>query len=211
MRIAIIGTGMVGRALGTGLAQHGHEVVVGTRDPEQTRRREEWAANPLTVMRFDEAVEGADLIVNATSGAATLDVLRDLGSALAEKVMLDVSNPLDFSAGFPPTLTVKDTDSLAEQIQRAHPEARVVKGLNTLTADLMLNPGLLPEPTTVFVASDFPAARDVVVALLHEVGWEDVIDLGALEAARGMEMWLPLWLRIMGATGTGQFNLRIVR
>ena len=211
MRIAIIGTGMVGRALGTGLAQHGHEVVVGTRDPEQTRRREAWAANPLTLMRFDEAVEGADLIVNATSGAATLDVLRDLGSALAEKVLLDVSNPLDFSAGFPPTLTVKDTDSLAEQIQRAHPEARVVKGLNTLTADLMLNPGLLPEPTTVFVASDFPAARDVVVALLHEVGWEDVIDLGALEAARGMEMWLPLWLRIMGATGTGQFNLRIVR
>ncbi len=211
MRIAIIGTGMVGRALGTGLAQHGHEVVVGTRDPEQTRRREEWAANPLTLMRFDEAVEGADLIVNATSGAATLDVLRDLGSALAEKVLLDVSNPLDFSAGFPPTLTVKDTDSLAEQIQRAHPEARVVKGLNTLTADLMLNPGLLPEPTTVFVASDFPAARDVVVALLHEVGWEDVIDLGALEAARGIEMWLPLWLRIMAATGTGQFNLRIVR
>lgn len=211
MRIAIIGTGMVGRALGTGLAQHGHEVVVGTRDPEQTRRREEWAANPLTLTRFDEAVEGADLIVNATSGAATLDVLSDLGSALAEKVLLDVSNPLDFSAGFPPTLTVKDTDSLAEQIQRAHPEARVVKGLNTLTADLMLNPGLLPEPTTVFVASDFPAARDVVVALLHEVGWEDVIDLGALEAARGMEMWLPLWLRIMGATGTGQFNLRIVR
>jgi predicted dinucleotide-binding enzyme len=125
--------------------------------------------------------------------------------------MLDVSNPLDFSHGFPPTLFVKDTDSLAEQIQRAFPDARVVKSLNTVSAEVMVDPGSVGDgDSSMFVAGDDPDAKDVVVLLLLELGWRDIIDLGQLSAARGMEMWLPLWLRIMGAVDGRVFNMKIV-
>ena len=136
--------------------------------------------------------------------------------ALAEvdldgKVLLDVANPLDFSNGFPPTLSVKDTDSLAEQIQRAHPEARVVKSLNTVNAAVMVDPARLPEPTTIFVAGDDEVARQLVRGLLVELGWSDIVEFPALDAARGLEMWLPLWVRLMGTLGTADFNLKLVR
>ena len=130
---------------------------------------------------------------------------------LAGKPLLDISNPLDFSAGFPPTLFVKDTDSLAEQIQAAFPAARVVKSLNTLTAQLMVEPALLGEATTVFVSGEDAAAKATVTGLLTALGHQDVIDLGGIETARGAEMWLPLWLRTMGALGTATFNIKVVR
>jgi hypothetical protein len=139
-------------------------------------------------------------------------VLRLAGAQnLAGTVLLDISNPLDFSAGFPPTLFVKDDDSLGERVQRAHPQAKVVKALNTLTASLMVDPASLGESTTVFVSGDDADAKATVVALLQSFGHDDVIDLGPLETARGTEMLLPLWLRIMGALGTGQFNVKVVR
>jgi predicted dinucleotide-binding enzyme len=123
-----------------------------------------------------------------------------------------VANPLDPSSGFPPTLTVKDTDSLAEQIQRAFPEARVVKSLNTVNCAVMVDPKRVGDgQTTMFVAGDDPRAREVVVSLLGQLGWWDIIEFGSLSAARGMEMWLPLWLRLMGRLGTADFNLKIVR
>ena len=130
MRVAIIGTGVVGRTLAGGLTKVGHDVVVGTRDPETTSAREDWVGTEAALATSREAVGGVDLVVNATNGQASLAALADLD--LAGKVLLDVANPLDFSAGFPPTLSVKDTDSLAEQIQRAHPDVRVVKSLNTV-------------------------------------------------------------------------------
>ena len=151
-------------------------------------------------------------MVNATSGAAALDVLG-LASAenLAGKVLVDISNPLDFSNGFPPTLFVKDTDSLGEQIQRAFPETNVVKTLNTLTASLMVDPKSLGESSTIFVSGDDARAKATVVSLLESFGHDDVIDLGPLETARGTEMLLPVWLRLMGALGTGAFNFKVVR
>ena len=130
---------------------------------------------------------------------------------LAGKPILDIANPLDFSAGFPPTLFVKDSDSLGEQVQRAFPEAKVVKTLNTLTASLMVNPKSLGASSTVFVSGDDAEAKATVVALLESFGHDDVIDLGPLETARGTEMLLPIWLRLMGALGTAQFNFKIVR
>ena len=190
------------------------EVVVGTRDPTQTRRREDWlAADDITLDTFAEAAAGGEVIVNATNGAASLSVLGDAGvDNLAGKVVLDVANPLDFSQGFPPTLSVKDTDSLAEQIQRAFPEARVVKSLNTMNAAVMVAPDSVGDgDTSVFVAGDDDAARAVVVGLLRDLGWRDIIDLGDLSGARGVEMWLPLWLRLMTTVGGATFNLRIVR
>ena len=151
-------------------------------------------------------------MVLATGGGVALDVLAQAGAARSTaSPLLDLSNPLDFSQGFPPSLFVKDTDSLAEQIQRAYPGLRVVKSLNTLTAALMVDPGSLPGSSTVFVAGDDADAKAVVVGLLESFGHDDVIDLGGLDAARGTEMWLPLWLRLMQSLGTAQFNLKIVR
>jgi 8-hydroxy-5-deazaflavin:NADPH oxidoreductase len=212
MRIAVVGTGMVGRTLSPALSRLGHDVVVGTRDPDATRARDDWDLD-LPLAPFGEAADRADLVVNATSGQASLGALEAVGAdALADKVLLDVANPLDFSAGFPPTLTVKDTDSLAEQIQRAHPRARVVKSLNTVNCAVMVDPSRVGDgETTMFVAGEDPGARETVVALLEQLGWHDVIEFEDLEAARGMEMWLPLWVRLMGRLGTPDFNIRVVR
>ena len=209
MRIAVIGSGVVGRTLAPAFTRLGHDVVVGTRDPEATAGREEWADTDLPLVPFDRAGDGADLVVNATSGAVSLEALAEVH--LDGSVLLDVSNPLDFSAGFPPTLTVKDTDSLAEQIQRAHPSAKVVKALNTVTAGVMVDPGSLPETSTIFLAGDDPLAREAVRELLGDLGWVDIVEFPTLDAAPGLEMWLPLWVRLMGNLGTADFNLKVVR
>ena len=213
MRIAVIGTGIVGRTLAKALATTGHDVVVGTRDPDSTGAREEWAGANLSLKTLASAADGVELVVNATNGSASLAALGEVGEEhLAGKVLLDVANPLDFSQGFPPTLSVKDTDSLAEQIQRAFPDARVVKSLNTVAASVMVAPGSVGDgDTSMFVAGDDAAARAQVAGLLAELGWRDVVDLDGLHNARGMEMYLPLWVRLMGALGTAEFNLRIVR
>ena len=225
MRIAVLGTGMVGQALAGGLTRLGHSVTVGTRDPEATlaRTAPDGMGNPpfagwladhgdVALTTYADAAAGAELVVLAGNGSAALDMLTAAGADhLAGKVVLDISNPLDFSAGFPPTLFVKDTDSLGEQVQAAFPDARVVKSLNTLTAPLMVEPGLLGAATTVFVSGDDAAAKASVTELLTGFGHTDVIDLGGIETARGTEMFLPLWLRTMGALGTGMFNISVVR
>jgi predicted dinucleotide-binding enzyme len=216
MRIAVLGTGEVGRTLAGRLDQLGHEVAVGTRDPEETAGREAYAAwaaeRPgVRLTTFTDAAAGADLVVNAASGDVSLGILDQAGDHLDGKVLLDVSNPLDHSHGFPPRLFVKDDDSLAETIQRAHPRAKVVKSLNTMHNSAMADPRALGEPTTVFVSGDDADAKATVTALLEEMGHQDVLDLGGLETARGAEMWLPLWIRTAMALGGGDFNIKVVR
>jgi len=211
MRIAVFGTGAAGQALGAAFADRGHEVVLGTRDPAATRARDGWD-RALPLAEYDDAAAGADLVVNAVNGQAALEALASAAGRLDGLVLLDVANPLDFSAGFPPTLTVKDTDSLAEQIQRAHPGARVVKALNTVANEVMVDPAAIGDgDTTIFLAGDDPAARETVTELLEGLGWRDVIAFPELSAARGLEMWLPLWVRLMQQLGTTAFNLKIVR
>lgn len=212
MRIAVLGTGIAGRTLAQAFARLGHEVVVGTRDPEVTRGRDDWTLD-LPLAAYGEVAEGADLVVNATNGLATLAVLRTVGAeALAGKVLLDVANALDASQGFPPRLAVADGDSLAEQIQRAFPDTRVVKSLNTVNCAVMVDPKRVGDGlTTMFVAGDDVRARETVVSLLGQLGWFDIIEFGHLSAARGMELWLPLWIRLMGRLGSVDFNLKIVR
>ena len=225
MNIAVLGTGSVGRAIAGRLAELGHTVVVGTRDPQETLARTEpdGMGNPpfsawhgqhpsVGLATFAEAAQGAELVVNASSGVVTLDVLGLAGAEnLAGKPLLDIANPLDFSQGFPPSLFVKDTDSLGELVQRTFPEARVVKTLNTLTASLMVEPKTLGQSSTVFVSGDDAEAKATATALLESFGHDDVIDLGGIETARGTEMLLPVWLRLMGALGTAQFNFKIAR
>ena len=226
MKIAVLGTGIVGRTIAGGCAELGHEVAIGTRDPQATLSRTEQDAmgNPpfsvwhaehehIRLLAFAEAAASAEAIVNASSGGGSLQVLSLAGAEnLAGKVLIDVSNPLDFSAGFPPTLLVKDTDSLAEQIQRAYPDAKVVKTLNTLNAALMVAPRSLADGDhSVFVCGNDPAAKATVTELLRGFGWREVIDLGDIAGARGVEMVLPLWLRLMNVLGTPAFNFKIVR
>jgi hypothetical protein len=212
MRVAIVGTGGVARQLGGDLAGRGHDVVLGSRDPAATAAKEEWQGIDLRLAPLADLAVGADLVINATNGQGSLDALASVGPSLDDKVLLDLTNPLDFSQGFPPTLTVKDTDSLAEQIQRAHPTTRVVKSLNTLANSVMLHPERVGGgDTSVFVAGDDAEARTMVANLLRDFGWTDVIEFDSLTAARGLEMWLPLWVRLMGTLGTAEFNLKIVR
>jgi predicted dinucleotide-binding enzyme len=217
LRIAVLGTGPVGRAVAAGLARLGHDVTIGTRDAAGTAGREEYAAwageHPdVGLAGFAEAAAAAELVVNAAGGDVALAILDSAGADhLAGKVLLDISNPLDGSKGFPPALFVKDDDSLAEMIQRAHPRARVVKSLNTLNNSLMVDPQRLGQDTTVFVSGDDAEAKATVTSILTALGHGDVIDLGGIETARGPEMWLPLWIRINLALGGNDFNLKIVR
>jgi predicted dinucleotide-binding enzyme len=225
MKTAVMGTGMVGRSIAARLVELGHAVTMGTRDPEVTLARREadmtgtppfaaWAAehSGIALAGFADAAAGAELIINATNGGASLDVLSQTGEEnLNGKILLDIANPLDFSNGMPPTLFVKDTDSLGEQIQRAFPAARVVKSLNTLNAGLMTHPAQLPDPGTVFVSGNDTEAKDTVIGLLRDFGHQDVIDLGDITTARGTEMLIPVWLRLWGALGSPDFNFKIVR
>ena len=225
MKIAVLGTGMVGQAVAARLSSLSHDVTVGTRDPEQTLGRTDpdgmgnppfsaWAAHhpQVQVATFADAAARAEVVVNATNGAGALPALEQAGAEhLAGKVLIDISNPLDFSNGFPPTLFVKDTDSLGEQIQRAFPQARVVKTLNTMTAALMVHPDLLGEDSSVFVSGDDAEAKGTVADLLKSLGHRDIIDLGDISTARGTEMMVPVWLRLMGALGTPTFNFKIAR
>ncbi len=226
MNIAVLGTGMVGQAVAGRLHELGHAVVVGTRDPDGTLARTEpdGMGNPpfsvwheghpdVRLATFAEAAAGAKVVVNATSGAGTLEVLRLAGEEnLAGKVLVDIANPLDFSNGFPPTLFVKDTDSLGEQVQRAFPTTKVVKTLNTMNAHLMVEPKQLADGDhSVFVSGDDEQAKQTVVELLISMGHTDVIDLGDISTARGTEMLLPIWLRLMGRLGTPAFNVKVVR
>jgi 8-hydroxy-5-deazaflavin:NADPH oxidoreductase len=224
MNIAVLGTGMVGRVIAARLAELGHHVTIGTRDPETTRARtepdgmgnppySEWESGhaDIGLGTFADAAASAEIVFNATSGAVSLQVLGLAGEAnLDGKILVDIANPLDYSS-MPPTLLVVNTDSLGEQIQRTFPGVRVVKALNTLNANLMVHPDLLPEATSVFVCGDDADAKATVTGLLASFGHTDVIDLGDITNARGPEMLLPIWVRIWGALGTPMFNFKIVR
>jgi predicted dinucleotide-binding enzyme len=215
MQIAVLGTGTVGQTLATKLVSLGHEVRMGSREAgnEKAVAWAQEAGAGASEGSFADAAAFGELIVNATAGAASLDALWAAGAAnLNGKVLLDVANPLDFSGGFPPVLSVCNTDSLGERIQNDFPEVRVVKALNTVNSDVMVDPGVVPGSHTLFMCGDDGAAKREVVGLLQSFGWpaEDVLDLGGIDAARGTEMYLALWLRLMGVAGTPHLNVKVV-
>jgi 8-hydroxy-5-deazaflavin:NADPH oxidoreductase len=227
MKIAMLGTGMVGRTLAGKLDELGHDVVIGTRDPASTLARTgndmrgglsftDWHRDHSAVRlaSLADAATHGEIVVNATAGVASIAALEAVGAdALAGKVVMDVSNALDFSHGMPPTLAVANTDSIAEQIQRAYPAARVVKALNTVSAIVMTDPGHIPGEHVVFIAGDDDEAKATVRGLLGDFGWaaETIIDLGGVRLARGPEMYMPLWLSLWGALGTLDFNIAVHR
>ena len=227
MRIGVLGTGMVGRTLSAKFAELGHETRIGTRDvgaamasTEVTRDGTgtfaQWQENnpQVPVARFADVAAHGEVVLNATSGGASLDALRMAGEGnLKGKVLIDVSNPLDFSRGFPPTLSVCNTDSVAERIQEAFPAARVVKTLNTVGAPVMVAPSAVAGGEhTMFVAGNDREAKSLVTDtfLRGGFGWKHVMDLGDIKSARGMEMYLPLWLSLMQVGGSPLFNIAVL-
>ncbi len=225
MKIGILGTGSVGKTLATALSSLGHDVKIGTRDIARTLTVEggseptpfaAWlTASPgITLGTFAQASSHGEIVVLAASGKAALQVLEGAGAEnLNGKVLIDISNPLDFSQGMPPTLLVSNTDSLGERIQKAFPEARVVKTLNTVNASLMVNPRALADGDhTIFVSGNDPSAKAQVTGILRDgFGWQDVIDLGDITTARGTEMALPLWVRLYGSFHHPRFAFKVVR
>jgi 8-hydroxy-5-deazaflavin:NADPH oxidoreductase len=211
----VVGTGTVGRTLAGKLVELGHEVRMGSREAgnEQAVEWAQAAGENASEGAFADAAKFGELLINATAGHASLNALEAAGAGnLAGKVLVDVSNALDFSGG-PPVVGVATDDSLGERIQEAFPDARVVKALNTMNASLMVAPDSLDESSNVFVCGDDAGAKAEVIELLETFGWlsGDIIDLGDISAARGAELYVALWVRLMGALGTPGFNIRVVR
>jgi 8-hydroxy-5-deazaflavin:NADPH oxidoreductase len=226
MKIGVFGTGPVGQTVAAKLADLGHAVFVGTRDPAATLAREDkdsFGNPPFKVWReqhpkiefgtLTQAAAHGEVLVNGMNGNGSLEGLKAAGEKnLAGKILVDIANPLDFSGGMPPSLTFCNTDSLGEQIQRAFPETKVVKTLNTMNCYLMVGPGQLAGADhTVFVSGNDAAAKKSVTEILQSFGWKDIVDLGDITTARGTEMMLPIWVRVWAATGKPMFSFKLVR
>ena len=215
MKLGILGTGMVGNAIGTKLVQLGHEVKMGSRTPSNEKAAEWVKANGPKASQgaFADAAAFGEIVFNCTAGTASIEALKQAGERnLQSKILIDISNPLDFSRGMPPTLTICNTDSVGEQIQRAFPNAKVVKTLNTVNCNVMVNPSLVPGDHDVFLSGNDAAAKSKVREVLTQwFGWKSVIDLGDISTARGTEMYLPLWVRLYALFQKPNFNIKVVK
>lgn len=216
MRIGVLGTGAVGTTIATKLVAVGHEVLMGSRSADNERALA-WAAESeegRSHGTFADAASFGEVVFNCTSGAASLQALGSVPARdLEGKTLVDLANPLQSSPGGPVSLSVSNTDSLAEQIQRALPGAKVVKTLNTVNHEVMVDPARAPGEHEVFVCGDDDGAKQQVVGLLSSFGWpsERIVDLGDLFAARGLEAYLLLWLRLRATFGTGYLNIQVRR
>lgn len=212
MKIGVLGTGMVGEAIASKLALLGHEVMMGARE-RGNAKAEGWAARSGgRAGSFADAAGHGELLFNCTRGEASLEALRMAGAAqLTGKTLVDVANPLDFSQGMPPSLSVCNTDSLGERIQREFPQARVVKALNTMNCQIMVDPARVPGQHDTFLSGNDTEAKAQVRQLLESFGWRRIIDLGDISTARGTEQLLPIWIRLWAALGTAEFNFAVVQ
>jgi predicted dinucleotide-binding enzyme len=216
MKIAVLGTGPVGTRLASHWVALGHTVAMGSRTANNASAREWVAAQPDRASHgtFASATRTAEVIVNATSGANSLSALLAAGANnLGHKVLIDVANPLVRDAQGELALAVANGDSLAEQIQRDYPQLRVVKALNTMNVGVMVNPRSLSGSTNVFICGNDAHAKTVATDLIRGFGWakKDVVDLGDLSAARGLEMYVVLWARLASRLGTPSFNISLIR
>ena len=200
MRIGVLGTGVVGTTIAGKLRELGHDVLIGSRSAGED------------AVPFADAAAHGEVVFNCTNGNASLEALSSAREEnLAGKVLVDVTNALEFSEGRPPVIGVSTDDSLGEQIQRAFPEARVVKALNTVNANVMVDPSVVPGEHDIFVSGNDAAAKDEVAGLVQDFGWprERIIDLGDITAARGQELYVALWIRLMNVVDGASFNIHV--
>ncbi len=217
MKIAVLGTGIVGQTIGSKLIELGHQVKMGSRSSDNPKGLE-WVAKQgpsAQLGNFSDASQFGEIIFNCTKGVESVAILKTIPAEfLAHKIMIDLTNPLDFSQGMPPTLSICNTQSLGEDIQANFPELKVVKTLNTMWCGLMVNPKMIGNGNHEnFICGNDPEAKTQVIDLLKTFGWnaENIRDLGPISSSRGTEMVLPLWIRLYGVMGTGAFNFRIIQ
>jgi len=216
MKIAVLGTGNVGDTIGSKLVELGHSVMMGSRTSSNEKGKAFVAkhSDKASLGSFADAAAFGEIIFNCTAGSGSLEALKLAGeNNLKGKIIIDIANPLDFSKGMPPTLSIVNGNSLAEEIQKTFPAANVVKALNTMWCGLMVNPAMINGGDhSTFISGNDADAKEKVKGILKSFGWADknILDLGDITTARGTEMYLPLWLRIYGATNNGGFNIKIV-
>ena len=216
MKIAVLGTGIVGDTIGTKLIQCGHEVKMGSRTATNEKAAAWVKKNGIHASQgtFADAASFGEIVFNCTHGGASLEALTLAGiDNLKNKILIDIANALDFSQGMPPTLVVCNTDSLGEQIQRAFPDTKVIKTLNTMNCNLMVNPGLVANGDhDIFISGNDVEAKATVTKILRDwFGWKSIVDLGDITNARATEMLLPIWVRLYGKFQSPNFNFKIVR
>jgi len=206
MKYGVLGTGMVGKGLAEKLVAIGHHVMMGTRSVG----KDAGVPPGISVRSFAEAAAFGETLISCTTGTTSVDALRSVNRKdLAGKVLIDVSNPLVFTPGRLPALSISNTDSLGETLQREFPEVRVVKALNTVNWQVMIDPGRVPGEHDLFIAGNDAVAKQQVTGLLREFGWTSIIDLGDITGARATEQLMPFWLRLFSMYGSGDFNYRI--
>lgn len=225
MKISVLGTGMVGRAHAEKLTSLGYEVMIGTQDVEKTMAKDKpddmgnppfsvWHKDHKQIMlaSFAQAAKHGEIIVEALHGDIVVKVLTTVATDLADKILIDIANPLDFTKGMPPSLFISNTDSLGEHVQKALPRTKVVKTFNTMNAMLQVNPQMLKEGDHhIFISGNDVKAKVSVTGILKSYGWKNIIDLGDITTARGTEMLMPFWLRLWGTLKTPMFNYKIVQ
>ena len=216
MNFGILGTGMVGTALGTKLVSLGHAVKMGSReaDNEAAAKWVKQAGKGASQGTFSDAAVFGEMVLVCLRGDVSLPVVKSVGAPkLKGKIVIDVSNPLDMSKGFPCPLLpdMVNTNSLGEEVQKLLPESFVVKTLNTVNCEVMVNPGLVKGESDLFISGNDAGAKKKVIEVLRSFGWKNVIDLGDISTARGTEMLMPIWMRMYGLFGTPHFNFHIVR
>ncbi|MHB1102263.1 MAG: NADPH-dependent F420 reductase [Devosia sp.] len=211
MQIGVLGTGEAGQRYGSKLIALGHDVMMGARAVDNEKVLGFASRTGGKAGKFIDAARHGEIVFNCLRGDVAIDVLTAVSDALEGKILVDISNPLDFSKGAPPTLSISNTDSLGEVIQRGLPNTRVVKTLNTVNSAVGVDPASVPGPHAVFVSGNDKPAKGKVMDILRSFGWREIIDLGDITSARGPEQFLPLWLRLWGALGTGEFNIAVMK
>jgi 8-hydroxy-5-deazaflavin:NADPH oxidoreductase len=212
-RVGVLGTGEVGRRLAAGFHSRSHDVMIGSRDPANPELRE-WLSGDGTGIQagtFAQAAAHGQLLVLAVLGNAAEDAIADADPVnFSGKVVIDAMNPLDFSGGFPPKLSICGEDSLGEHVQHALPDAKVVKAFNTIGNQYFVDPRLSEGPPTMLIAGDDEQAKRVVADVLADFGWSDVVDIGGIEGARELEAICITWVKIGGARGTWDHGFKLL-
>jgi predicted dinucleotide-binding enzyme len=213
MRVGVLGSGEVGRRLAEGFSGRGHEVMIGSRDPNKSELRD-WLSGDgsgIEAGSFEQAAAHGELIVLAVLGSAGEEAIADAGpDNFGGKVVIDAMNPLDFSGGFPPKLSISGEDSLGERVQRALPDARVVKAFNTIGNPYFVDPSFSEGQPTMLIAGNDQAAKDTVRNVLTDFGWSDTVDIGGIEGSRELEAICIVWVKIGGARGAWDHGFRLL-
>jgi predicted dinucleotide-binding enzyme len=210
-RVGVLGTGEVGRRLAAGFESRGHEVVIGSRDPGKPELREWLSGAGIKAATFREAAERGELLVLAVLGDAAQDAIDQAGAEnFSGKVVIDAMNPLDFSGGFPPKLSISGEDSLGERVQRALPGANVVKAFNTIGNAYFVDPEFSDGKPTMLIAGDDEPAKRLVSDVLADFGWPDTVDIGGIEGSRELEAICIAWVKIGGARGSWDHGFKLL-